>query len=93
MIEPLLNLRQVAELLGVSDYLVRTRLVKEGLPHIRVGSRLRFRREGIEEWMTSKERQAEARQEALSSGKVVALLSDRRPTAMGKGGPFRGMDR
>jgi len=36
------------------------------------------RREKVEEWIEEKERSAQARQDAMSSDNIVALLSDNR---------------
>lgn len=78
MIDTLLNLQQVAEILGVSDYTVRTKLVRDqGLPHLRVGTRLRFRREQIEGWIEEQERKSLARQKALAPDKILPIFKDR----------------
>ena len=50
-----LTLGEISEYLRLSDRSVRRLIAEEGLPASRVGSRLRFRRSRVDEWMRRQE--------------------------------------
>lgn len=77
MIEPLISIREVAELLGVSDHTVRTRLIHEGLPCLKIGSRLRFRPSAVEQWLAENERAMQNRLAAFDASQVIELVKER----------------
>ena len=52
--EPLLPIDWVAHRLSVSRDTVRAYVDREKLPHIRLGSRLRFEREAVERWISDR---------------------------------------
>jgi excisionase family DNA binding protein len=51
----LLLLREVAELLRVNERTVRRWIVQEGLPCIRLGTRLRFSARNVLRWVSARE--------------------------------------
>ena len=53
--ERLLLLREVAELLRVNERTVRRWITREGLPCIRLGSRLRFSPRNVLRWVSARE--------------------------------------
>lgn len=73
MIDRLLTLEEVADVLGVHSKTVRTTLVrKRGLPSLRVGNRLRFRREDLDRWIETE--RARERSEIEADRKVVSFI-------------------
>ncbi len=53
--ERLLLLREVAELLRVNERTVRRWVAQEGLPCIRLGTRLRFSLRNVLRWVSARE--------------------------------------
>lgn len=54
--EDLLTIREVAAMLSVSTTSVRRYVAVDGMPHIRVNSRmLRFRRSDVQKWIRTRE--------------------------------------
>ena len=47
--------KEVAEILGCSEYIVRQKVRERKLPHYKVGRRIFFTRSGIENWMREQE--------------------------------------
>ena len=47
--------KEVAEILGCSEYIVRQKVRERKLPHYKVGRRIFFTRTGIENWMREQE--------------------------------------
>ncbi len=48
---PLMTMREVADYLQVSPCTVRRLVEKQGLPAVRAGRQLRFRREDVDGWL------------------------------------------
>ena len=53
--EPLLTLREVAGYLRVNERTVRRWIVREGLPCIHLGTRLRFSQRNVLRWVSARE--------------------------------------
>ena len=53
----LLNEKKTAEFLGVARNTLRKWRENEGLPFIRAGSRIFYRKDSVEEWLRNKEEQ------------------------------------
>ncbi len=54
--EELVTIREVAAMLSVSDTTIRRYVAVDGMPHIRVNSRmLRFRLSDVERWLKTRE--------------------------------------
>lgn len=47
--------KEVAEILGCSEYSVRQKVRERKLPHYKVGRRIFFTRSGIDSWMKEQE--------------------------------------
>lgn len=56
-----LTAADLAELLRVHPNTVRNLTAREGLPYLRVGRLLRYRREAVESWLTLREQRVVAR--------------------------------
>lgn len=56
--DPLLDPRQVGEMLGLSAYTVREKARKRELPAIRLGKFWRFRESALRAWIEQQERPA-----------------------------------
>ncbi|MCE9554553.1 MAG: helix-turn-helix domain-containing protein [Planctomycetes bacterium] len=55
-VEPvLINLYDAAKVLAVCTRTVQTLVAKQGLPHVRIGKRLLFRPESLDQWVSQKE--------------------------------------
>jgi excisionase family DNA binding protein len=53
--EPLLTIREVAAFLKVNERTVRRWVVREGLPCIHLGTRLRFSQRNVLRWVSARE--------------------------------------
>ncbi|MBP2640968.1 MAG: Helix-turn-helix domain [Firmicutes bacterium] len=55
MNERMLSEKELAEILGLSPWTVRTMRLREGLPFLRGGSRIFYRLEKVKSWMENQE--------------------------------------
>ncbi|GGF24264.1 hypothetical protein GCM10010954_23930 [Halobacillus andaensis] len=53
-----LTTQEVADYIGVSKDLVYAMVRKKEVPHVRVGTRLLFKKDSIERWLTTKEEES-----------------------------------
>ena len=53
--EQLLTVKELAKMLAVSERSVFSYIKSEGIPTVKIGSSLRFRRESIEAWLEQRE--------------------------------------
>lgn len=53
--DPLLNVQQLADLLGLSRVTTYREYRRLGIPFLTVGGSVRFRRESVEEWIRARE--------------------------------------
>jgi excisionase family DNA binding protein len=53
--QPLLTIREVAAFLKVNERTVRRLVVREGLPCIHLGTRLRFSQRNVLRWVSARE--------------------------------------
>ena len=53
-----LNMKEAAEVVGVSEVLVRRIAKTPGFPVFRVGKRVLIPKEGLKQWINAKEKQA-----------------------------------
>ncbi len=51
LLQPLLTIRQVARMLGVSRPTVYAMMEREGLPYLKIGKTLRFSPSSVHEWL------------------------------------------
>lgn len=64
--------KEVAEMLGISEWTVYDWVRKKLIPHIRVGKRVLFRRNSILQWLEAQE-QASVTVEPEDTGKIRRL--------------------
>ena len=55
LLQPLLTIRQVARMLGVSRPTVYAMMEREGLPYLKIGKTLRFSPSSVHEWLAEHE--------------------------------------
>ena len=62
MLSQLLRVKDVAALLDISECTIFRMVERKEIPHIRIGRNIRFRLEGIEEYLCMREFSAESEQ-------------------------------